>query len=189
MSTVKKDSEDRVERELKFVGVELDALRQRLIELEADRRWPGSLEDNWMFDRAGELASADCTLRLRKDTRGAWITFKGPVAFEGQTKVRVEHESEISDPVEMRRLIESLGYRLTRRYQKIREQWQLGGVAIALDHTPIGDFAEFEGDAAEALARRFGFNPERAERRSYLKLYDDYLAEHPEAPPDMVFPD
>jgi adenylate cyclase class IV len=89
----------------------------------------------------------------------------------------------------MRRLIESLGYRVTRRYQRIREQWQLGGVAIALDHTPIGDFAEFEGDAAEALARRFGFNPEHAERRSYLKLYDDYLAEHPEAPPDMVFPD
>ena len=50
-----------------------------------------------------------------------------------------------------------------------------GGVTIALDHTPIGDFAEFEGDGAETVAKRCGFDPDKAERRSYLRLYEEYL--------------
>jgi hypothetical protein len=65
----------------------------------------------------------------------------------------------------------------------------VGGVTVALDRTPIGEFAEFEGEAAEALAKRFGFDPDKAERRSYLRLYNDYLKEHPDAPPDMTFPE
>jgi adenylate cyclase class IV len=81
-----------------------------------------------------------------------------------------------------------LGYTVVRRYQKMREVWHLGGVVIALDHTPIGDFAEFEGEGAERVAHRCGFSPETAERRSYLRLYDEYLKEHPGAPVDMVFP-
>ena len=79
-------------------------------------------------------------------------------------------------------LFESLGYRVVRRYQKMREEWRLGGVEVALDHTPIGDFVEFEGDRAEVLAKRCGFDPAKAEQRSYLRLYEDYRREHPEAP-------
>ena len=76
---------------------------------------------------------------------------------------------------------------VVRRYQKVREEWHLGGVTIALDHTPIGDFAEFEGDGAETVAKRCGFDPDKAERRSYLRLYQDHLKKHPDAPPEMVF--
>jgi hypothetical protein len=60
-------------------------------------------------------------------------------------------------------------------------------VTIALDHTPIGDFAEFEGDGAETVAKRCGFDPDKAERRSYLRLYQDHLKKHPDSPPEMVF--
>jgi len=58
--------------------------------------------------------------------------------------VREEHEIGIESADEARSLFEKLGYAVVRRYQKVREEWQLGGVTIALDHTPIGDFAEFE---------------------------------------------
>ena len=71
----------------------------------------------------------------------------------------------------------------------MREEWLVGGVTIALDHTPIGDFAEFEGDRAEVVAKRCGFDPDKAERRSYLRLYEDYLKHHPDAPPEMTFAD
>ena len=37
------------------------------------------------------------------------------------------------------------------------------------------------------MAKRCGFDADKAERRSYLRLYDDYLKEHPDAPPEMVF--
>ena len=177
------------ERELKFAGASLDALRDRLGELEAERSGQGTFEENWVFDREGELESSGRVLRLRTVGSSAWLTYKGPQRFEGRVKLRIEHEIEIDRPESARAMLEGLGYSAVRRYQKIRETWRLGGVIIALDHTPIGDFAEFEGEAAERVARRFGFDPDRAERRSYLRLYADHRKEHPEAPPDMVFPD
>lgn len=182
-------NEEREERELKFAEVELSELRSRLVDMEAERVHASGLEENWILDRDGELEAKGCVLRLRDDSTGAQVTFKGPARYEGSLKVRVEHESEVGDPEQLMKLFLALGYRVVRRYQKMREHWRLGGVDIALDHTPIGDFAEFEGDAAEALAKRCGFDPEAAERRNYLRLYADHLAEHPDAPRDMVFED
>ncbi|HUO86808.1 MAG TPA: class IV adenylate cyclase [Thermoanaerobaculia bacterium] len=177
------------ERELKFADAALDRLRDRLAELEAERVGQGTFEENWVFDRERELETSGRLLRLRKDGHGAWLTYKGPLRFEGRVRLRVENEVLVDNLDAARMMLEGLGYSVVRRYQKMREMWRLGGVIIALDHTPIGDFAEFEGDAAERVAKRFGFDPERAERRSYLRLYADYLEEHPEAPADMVFPD
>jgi predicted adenylyl cyclase CyaB len=180
-------SKGSLEREIKFPGVELDHLRGRLAELEAERVGPAAFEDNWILDRDDELLSSGRILRLRTDGQRARLTFKGPLRMEGNMKVRVEREVEIENADEARALFENLGYRVVRRYQKMREEWQLGGVTIALDHTPIGDFAEFEGDGAETVAKRCGLDPEKGEKRSYLRLYEDYLKEHPDAPPEMVF--
>jgi len=180
-------SKGSLEREIKFQGVELDKMRGRLAELEAERVGPAAFEDNWILDREGELLSSGRILRLRTDGQRSRLTFKGPLRMEGNMKVREEREIEIESADEARALFENLGYTVVRRYQKMREEWQLGGVTIALDHTPIGDFAEFEGDGAETVAKRCGLDPEKGEKRSYLRLYEDYLKEHPEAPPEMVF--
>ncbi|HVS04091.1 MAG TPA: class IV adenylate cyclase [Thermoanaerobaculia bacterium] len=175
------------ERELKFAGIELGALRERLVELEAERVAAAAFEDNWIFDRDGELLADERVLRLRIDGQGAELTFKGAPRFAGNAKVRVELQTRVADAEQMRSLLEALGYRVARRYQKMREEWRLGGVVVALDHTPIGDFAELEGSGCEKLARRCGLAPEKAERRTYLQLYEEYLREHPEAPPEMTF--
>jgi predicted adenylyl cyclase CyaB len=181
-------SKDNFEREIKFPGVELEKLRERLSELEAERVGPAAFEDNWILDREdGLLLSTGKILRLRTDGGRARLTFKGPMRLEGNLKVREEREIEVQSADEARALLENLGFQVVRRYQKMREEWHLGGVTVALDHTPIGDFAEFEGDKAEVVAKRCGFDPERAERRSYLRLYEEYLKEHPDAPPEMVF--
>lgn len=176
-----------LERELKFAEVEHDRLRDRLIEMEAERMWSSALEENWLFDQGGKLEKGNRLLRLRRDSRGAWLTYKGPATYEGRTKVRLEHETEVGDADETRALLESLGYEVTRRYEKKRELWRVGGVTVALDRTPIGDFAELEGEAAEALSKRLGLDPDRAERRNYLRLYQDYREDNPDAPPDMTF--
>lgn len=178
---------DHLEKEYKFAEVGLEELRERLQDLEAERVAPSALEDNLLFDRDGELLEQGAVLRLRRDHHGARMTLKGPVHVEGKMRVRTEHEIQVDDADVARRMFEVLGYRVTRRYQKMREEWRLGGVVIALDHTPIGDFAEFEGEGAATVARRCGLEPERAERRSYLRLYDDYVREHPAAPADMLF--
>ena len=177
-----------VEREIKIRVEGLDALRDRLLELEAERLAPSSFEDNWLLDRGGELTAARTTLRIRSDRHGSRLTFKGPAVFDGVVKVRVEHETKVENGEALMGIFESLGYRVVNRYQKHREEWQLGSVVIALDHTPIGDFAEFEGDAAEKVASRCGFNPAEAETRTYPEIYADHHREHPDSPPNMVFP-
>lgn len=182
-------SKDNLEREIKFPGVELDKLRDRLIELEAERKGPSAFEDNWILDRGNELMKEGKILRLRTDGGRARLTFKGPMRLEGNLKIRQEHEIEVENADQTKALLGNLGFAVVRRYQKMREEWQLGGVTIALDHTPIGDFAEFEGDRAEVVAKRCGFDPEKAERRSYLRLYEDYLKQHPDSPPEMIFED
>ena len=177
-----------IERELKFSYQGLSSLRERLVAAEAERAGPAALEDNLVFDREGELEKQGLLLRLRRDSRGARLTYKGIASFEGGVKSREERETGVDDPEATERLLERLGYRVVQRYQKYREEWQLGGVTICLDHTPIGDFVEFEGDDAARLARRFGLEAETAEERNYLALYRDYRVEHPEAPENMVFP-
>jgi len=178
-----------VERELKFAGVDLDTLRGRLLELEAERVGPPADEDNWLLDRRGELGKREAVLRVRQDGRNALVTFKGPASFDGNVKLRSELEIRIESADRGLELFQALGYEVTRRYQKIREEWRLGAETICLDHTPIGDFVEFEGEKAEAVAKRCGFDPATAVRKSYLMLYEEYVAEHPEAPRDMIFHD
>ena len=176
------------ERELKFGGVELPQLRDRLLELQAERVAPPAFEDNWIFDRGKrELQKEGAVLRLRVDGHGAQITLKGPPSWEESTKVRSELETRLDDAEVMQEILRRLGYKVARRYQKRREEWRLGAVIICLDHTPIGDFVEFEGQGSDKLAKRCGFAPDAAEPRSYLELYEDYVKANPGAPPDMIF--
>lgn len=181
-------SSDHIERELRFGGVDHDQLRSRLLELEAESQGSAVLEDNWIFDRDGELGEKNSLLRLRVDKRGAYLTFKGPAHYEDRMRIRLEHETGVDSVENTRAILEALGYSLVRRYQKYRERWLLGSMVIALDRTPIGDFVELEGEGSQRIASRLGLDLENAERRNYLRLYEDYLAEHPDAPPDMVFP-
>jgi predicted adenylyl cyclase CyaB len=176
------------ERELKFSGVELPQLRDRLLELQAERVAPPAFEDNWIFDRGkGELMREGAVLRLRLDSHGAQLTLKGPASWEETTKVRSELETRLDSAEVMQEILERLGYQVRRRYQKMREEWRIGAVVICLDHTPIGDFAEFEGQGADKLAKRCGLSPETAEPRTYLELYEEHMKANPDSPPDMVF--
>ena len=93
-------SKNNLERELKFPGVELDKLRERLMELEAERVGPGAFEDNWILDRGTELIASGRILRLRTDGARARLTFKGPMRLEGNVKVREEREVGIENAEE-----------------------------------------------------------------------------------------
>lgn len=175
------------EWELKFHCPSLEDLRERLRELDAERLSPASPEDNMVYDHKNRLREGGKLLRLRIEPKGSRLTFKGPARYEGEIKIRVEHETEVEDSIQMEAILTSLGFEVVRRYQKKREEWHVGGVSVSLDHTPIGDFAEFEGTGAAAVARRCGFVLEESEKRTYVELYEDYRRDHPDAPPDMVF--
>lgn len=175
------------EWELKFSCTSLEDLRERLRELEAERLGAAGAEDNYIYDREGRLKKTGELLRLRLDRQGARVTYKGPARFEEGVKVRIEHETRVDDAEQLASILEGLGYEVVYRYQKKREEWYIGGVTVALDHTPIGDFVEFEGSGANTIARRFGFEVDDAESRNYIELYESYREDNPDAPPNMVF--
>lgn len=175
------------ERELKFPCDDLERMRERLLVFEAERLAAGGAEENMVYDCQGELFEKREILRLRRDRAGWSLTFKGSPTFEDGVKIRTERETKVENGDEVHAILLGLGYKVVKRYEKKREEWRLGGVKVALDHTPIGDYVEFEGSGAAQVARRCQFDVEQAEMRTYLELYEDYRREHPEAPPDMVF--
>ncbi len=176
------------ERELKFAVDSLDVVRERLADLGAEEQSPASHERNWVFDRNDELRDAGSILRLRTDGQGVRLTLKGPVRWEAKLKIREETELEVGDATPMRKILESMGYSVIRRYEKIRQEWRLEETILALDHTPIGDYVELEGGEAAKLALRLGFRIEEAESLSYLGLYDRYRLRNPDSPLEMLFP-
>jgi len=176
------------ERELKFAGADHSALRERLTELEAESQGSPALEDNWLLESTERPLTEGHTLRLRVDRRGAQLTLNGPSSFEERVKVSQELNIGVSDVEQTLALLAKLGFEPAHRYQKYCEEWHLGSVVIALDHTPIGDFVDFAGAGCERVAKRCGLDLSTAERRHYLRLYRDYRANNPQALPDMVFP-
>ena len=169
----------------------LDPLRAALAELGAQRVEPATFEDNVILDdSAGTLAAAGRLLRLRRWGAVATLTYKGPATFADGVKHRQELETQVADLEATLAILAMLGFSPVRRYQKRREVWQAGNVQVALDETPIGCFVELEGDEATLrdLARRLGFDPAQAASGTYLDLWNEWRAHHPEAGPDMVFP-
>jgi hypothetical protein len=184
--------EEHEERELKFAGVELGALRERLVELEAERVAGSTFEDNWIFDRAGELEAANQLLRLRVDGQGAQLTFKGPPRFEGSVKRPLA--STRLRVLERRGEAPSCSRRSATRWCAATRRSARCGASVAssicLDHTPIGDFVEFEGERGDRVAKRCGFDPTiRPSASSYLMPLRRVSGERtPRRRFDMVFP-
>ncbi len=176
-----------IERELKFRIDDLEELREALETAGATLVTPRAFEDNRVWDRGGELRERGCVLRLRRDGRGDRLTFKGPARFVDGVKERLEYETPVGSGDTLAAVLELLGFELSRRYQKVREEWRLGETLVTLDQTPMGSFAEFEGGGTRECARRFGLETEQAERGSYLDLWEALRRENPELPGDMVF--
>ncbi len=189
----------RREREIKVAVADLGRVRIRLQAAGATLVHAASRESNLVFDRRS-VADGDLLrtrrelLRLRTDDAGSRVAWKGrPVVRDG-VKERSEYEFAVDDPEAARLLLEALGFVVSTRYEKVRERWRLGGCEIAVDDTPAGAFVEVEQVDAdlpdgciEAVCRRFGIDPERADPRDYLAIYRDLRSRLPDLPPDMVF--
>ena len=64
-------------------------------------------------------------MRLRRFGDRAWLTLKAPVAGTHRHKVREEHETPVTDPGAMDRILEHLGFVPAYRYQKFRTRYEL----------------------------------------------------------------
>ena len=182
-------STTRYEIEIKLPVADLGAVRERLRARDARAITDPHFESNDLYDQAdGSIAKSGRVLRLRRTENGATLTFKGPARFEDGAKTREERETAVSDPNEMEKILVALGYQRRFRYEKRREEWSPDECVVALDETPIGAFAEIEGDPAaiRRALQHLVLDPADSLPYSYAELYARRRREDPALPPDML---
>ena len=180
----------REEVEVKLPCADLDRVRGKLGDLGATVRNPLHFESNDLYDDVeGHLAASGRVLRLRRAGDTALLTYKGPARFAGGVKTREERETRVSDPEETEAILIALGWTRRFRYEKKREEWTLEGCAVALDQTPIGNFAEVEGDprGIRLAVVALGLDFADAVPYTYARLYAERRKNDPSLPADMVF--
>jgi adenylate cyclase class 2 len=147
-------------------------------------------EDNRLLDFPDRrLGSSQCLLRIRITEGRHLLTYKGPPKAEGIFKVREELETGLDSGEMLLTALERIGMNISFRYQKYRREFALGDVHIAVDETPIGNYAEFEGPETGILdlAAKMGVDQRRFLRSSYYSLYLEYCREEGKTPGFMVF--
>jgi adenylate cyclase class 2 len=133
----------------------------------------GRLEDRRYDSADRHLVAVDIVLRLRTyrsatSVRAA-LDWKGPTRLEDGYKIRDELTTEVGDPDTLSRMLELLGYTVTREIDRSIVQYQLGEATVRFEEYPRMDtLVEVEGKppAIEAAILvlglpRIGFTTER----------------------------
>ncbi len=151
-----------------------------------------TMERNTLFDTPdGQLRQRRELLRIRQYGSHWKLTHKAPAENEVSKahKSRVETETGIANGETLAVIFERLGYRPVFTYEKIRAEWTDGEGEIVIDVTPIGDFAELEGehDSIDKTAARLGIERSQYLTASYGQLFLDWkkAKNHPAA--NMTF--
>ena len=191
MTADRSGARSRDEIEVKIPVASLSTVREKLKAAGATLRTPAHHESNLLFDDAERrLSGSGRTIRLRRAAGRVVLTYKGPARFQDGVKTREERETDVSNEEETRAILHALGLEPRFRYDKRREEWESHGTVVALDETPIGLYAEVEGDPAtiRQVVGLLGLDASESLPYSYAELYARRRKEDPSLPPDMVFP-
>jgi len=178
------------ETEVKIRIESIENFIGRVLSYGAVRVSERSLEDNILFDFPDDrLKLARCILRVRSVGGRGILTYKGAPRPDVIFKSREELETGLENPETAIEIFERIGMRRGFRYQKYRQEFALRGVHVAVDETPIGNYAELEGAKDEILdlAGNLGIAKSLFIRKSYHALYLDYCRERAITPQSMVF--
>lgn len=155
-------------------------------------------EENYLLDFPdGKLKSKQCLIRIRRARGESILTFKGPLMPRSVFKTREELETRLEDGEVALRILEQLDMRVWFRYQKYRREFSVilkspeEKIIVAVDETPVGNYAELEGseEGIRRLARLMGFDESEFLRESYYSLYLDYCRKRGDPFTHMIFPD
>ena len=126
-----------------------------------------------------DFKKTDEALRVRIDSEGVKITYKGP-KIDKETKTREEIEIKVDSYEKAVELLKKLGFTPFKKIVKKREIYKLEDVIICLDNVEeLGTFLEIEVKSDQIdhakekifnIARRLGLDPSNSIRKSYLEL-------------------
>lgn len=167
---------DHVEIEMKFSIPALEPARLRLASRGFVPVHPQGEEQSVLWDRAGELRSRDCALRLRRYDGEAFLTWKGAREADPLLKIRPELETAVGDPLAMEGILGRLGFEPVLSMSKSRSVWRRGALEACLDEAPFGCFLELEGtreDIAAGMAL-LDLREDQVEPRGYASLFEAF---------------
>ena len=181
------------EIELKFCVPNARGFHDRALRAGFALHTPRTLERNALFDTPERrLLSERRVLRMR-EYGGTWVlTHKRPPADNDDSsfyKERVETETEVQDGDAMGFVLIELGYTPVFRYEKFRTEFHDGDGALVLDETPIGDFAELEGEPGwiDQALQRLDIQREWCFTDSYGRMFLDWKARSGSPAENMTF--
>jgi adenylate cyclase class 2 len=180
-----------LEREIKLRFDSADQARARVQAIGATPLRGRRLQEDALLDTPdGQLSGRRCALRVRHDGGHGVLTFKGPPQ-PGPMKLRDEYETPVGDARALLSILRALGFDVSFRYEKYREEFAVPEVVIAIDETPIGVFVEIEGGetAIDRAARTLGKGPADYITASYRTLFVAHREGHGGLGEHMVFPD
>jgi adenylate cyclase class 2 len=165
------------EIELKFSVADVRALRSSADALGFKLVTERTFESNVLYDSADrQLRSRRQILRLRHYGSRCTVTHKRQAdggEADHRYKTRIETESVVEDCDALAEIFNQLGYGPVFRYEKFRTEWAMEEGHLVLDETPIGVWAELEGQPAwiDRMLEQLGVAPELRSTESYGKLF------------------
>src|SRR5665213_1392824 len=167
------------EIELKFPVSDPLAFARRVEALGFHLQTERTLEQNTLYDTpTRDLRARGQIVRLRAYGSRCTLTHKrqpASPAADIRYKTRIETESGIDDCDALAEIFLQLGYVPVFHYEKFRTEWASTDIPghLVLDETPIGTWAELEGDPAwiDAIIERLGVAIEDTTTLSYGRLF------------------
>jgi adenylate cyclase class 2 len=182
-----------VETEIKFRVHDLSELAGRLQQAGFHLDTPRTFESNVLYDTPDRRMRARTEiLRIRNYGGKCTMTHKrlpdnGP--GEDRHKHRIETETEVADGEALAEVFRSLGLVPAFRYEKWRSEWSDGEGHCVVDETPIGNFAELEGEPVwiDRVAARLGVPHSEYMTLSYGRLFEQWREEHHSTAEHLTF--
>lgn len=182
-----------VETEIKFRVVDEDELNRRLETAGFHLQTPRSFESNVLYDTPDRQMRARTEILRIRQYQDRWtLTHKrlprnGP--GEDAHKHRIETETAVSDGDALAEVFLALGLVPAFRYEKWRAEWTDGEGHCVIDETPIGNYAELEGNAVwiDSVAERLGVDRSQYIILSYGRLFEEWRQQHGYSVDDLTF--
>ena len=139
------------EVELKFLEIDTEAIRQKIILLGAKKVFDGVMKAAYLDNEAGDIKKTNRVVRIRTEGEKVVLAYKEPQesTFASSSK---ETEITVSDYDVTKALFAKLGFTPSREYEKHRESYKLEGYSFELDTIPgIPTFLELEATSEDAI--------------------------------------
>jgi len=182
-----------IETEIKFPVADGLAFGQRLEAAGFRLLTARSFESNVLYDTPDRQLRARTEILRIRGYAGRWILTHKRLPLDGpgedRHKHRIETETEVANGDALDDLFRSLGLVPAFRYEKWRTEWHDGEGHCVLDETPIGNYAELEGEPhwIDRTAARLGVGPAEYMTLSYGRLFDLWRQQHHGDAENMTF--